>query len=112
MFPTPELRLSEPYRLAQRAFAALLDAQATAQRSAAFAARRTLPLLRPHECAALTRWLAWLTAATAARGNLSALARIQRTDPALGRGVEALLARLPLAAPGAASAATQLRRSA
>lgn len=109
---TPELRLSEPHRLALRAFAMLLDARAEAARSAAFAARRTLPRLHAHEKGALARWLAWQTATAAARGNPFALTRIHRTDAALGREVEAMLARLPLAPAGTASATEVLRHSA
>lgn len=109
---TPELRLSEPYRLALRAFAALLEARAEAARSAAFAARRALTRLLAHEKGALARWLAWQAATATMRGNLFALARIHRTDAALGREVEALTARLPLAAIAMPAAAGALRHSA
>ncbi|GAP66559.1 hypothetical protein MBSD_n1867 [Mizugakiibacter sediminis] len=106
---TPEPRLSEPHRLALRAFAALLDAHAGAARRAAFAARRTLPRLQARERHALARWLAWQALAAATRGNPFALARIHRTDAALGRAAEAMLARLPSA--GAPAAAGILHRS-
>lgn len=109
---TPELRLSEPYRLALCAFAALLEARAEAARSAAFAARRTLTRLRAHEKGALARWLAWQATTFTMRGNLFALTRIHRTDAALGREVEAMTARLPLAPLAVPAAAGALRHSA
>ncbi|UXI69024.1 hypothetical protein [Tahibacter amnicola] len=86
----PELQLSQSFKLAQRAFAALLDARQF-DPSLALAARGTLAAIDRIEQARLTRWLAWQSHAR----NPQALGRIERVDLRLAAGVLHARARLP-----------------
>src|SRR5689334_13457631 len=77
-----ELQLSQPYKFAQRAFAAMLDRR-SADVADVFAARNALDKLDRSENAQLGRWLAWQSLAR----NPQALARIERTDARLAAQV-------------------------
>jgi hypothetical protein len=77
-----ELHLSQPYKFAQRAFAAMLDRR-NADVADVFAARNALGALDRSEHAQLGRWLAWQSLAR----NPQALARIERTDARLAAQV-------------------------
>jgi hypothetical protein len=77
-----ELHLSQPYKLAQRTFAAMLDRR-SADVADVFAARTALDSLDRSEHAQLGRWLAWQSLAR----NPQALARIERTDARLAAQV-------------------------
>lgn len=90
MSSVPELQLSQSFKLAQRAFASLLDA-AHFDASLAMAGRVRMAALDKLDLARLTRWLAWQTLVR----NPQALARIERVDQRLTAGVLHARARLP-----------------
>ncbi|WP_257388610.1 hypothetical protein [Tahibacter caeni] len=90
MSSVPELQLSQSFKLAQRAFAALLDAPHF-DASLAMAGRVRMAALDKLDLARLTRWLAWQTFVR----NPQAPARIERVDQRLAAGVLHARARLP-----------------
>jgi hypothetical protein len=90
MSSVPELQLSQSFKLAQRVFAALLDA-AHFDASLAMAGRVRMAALDKLDLARLTRWLAW----QALVRNPQALTRIERVDQRLAAGVLHARARLP-----------------
>lgn len=90
MSSVPELQLSQSFKLAQRVFAALLDAPHF-DASLGMAGRVRMAALDKLDLARLTRWLAW----QALVRNPQALARIERVDQRLAAGVLHARARLP-----------------
>ncbi len=91
MFPNSELHLSQSFKLAQRAFAALLD-RPQFDASQGLAARCVLATLDRVDSARLLRWLAWQSHVR----NPQALTRIERVDQRLAAGVVHARSRLPL----------------
>ncbi len=85
-----------PLRLAQRAFAALIERAADASVNPADlhlvrlrnAARRTLSAMSADEQARLARWLALQLATTSMQGTGQSQQRIARVDPALSASVD------------------------
>ena len=104
---SPEFVLTEPLKLAQRAFAALLDAQQFAT-DLAFAARRYQQALDRDGAHWLTRWLAWQLHAR----NPQALARIERIDARLAAAALHLTRGLSVNGRPAASTDGQARPAA
>jgi hypothetical protein len=90
MSAMPELHLSQTFKLAQRAFAGLLDARHF-DASLAMAARGRNAALDKLDLARLVRWLAWQTRVR----NPQALARIERVDQRLAATVLHARSRLP-----------------
>ena len=91
---TPELRLSAPYRQAQRLLAVWLERGLTRATRQVFALRTAVAALSITERHSLSRWLAWLCVAGASRGE-SILERIRRLDDMLGKSTFDALSRLP-----------------
>lgn len=91
MSPNTELHLSQSFKLAQRAFAALLD-RPQFDASQALAARGTLAALDRIDAGRLSRWLAWQSHVR----NPQALTRIERVDQRLAAGVVHARVRLPV----------------
>lgn len=90
MSTIPELHLSQAFKLAQRVFAALLDARHF-DASQAMAARVRMAALDKLDLARLVRWLAW----QAQVRNPAALGRIERIDQRLAAGVLHVRSQLP-----------------
>lgn len=86
-----ELQLSQSFKLAQRAFAALLDSRQF-DASLAMAARVRVAALDKLDLSRLGRWLAWQTWVR----NPQALARIERVDQRLAASVLHARTRLPM----------------
>jgi hypothetical protein len=91
MSPSTELHLSQSFKLAQRAFAALLDLPQF-DASLGLAARGKLASLDRVDTARLARWLAWQSHVR----NPQALTRIERVDQRLAAGVVHARTRLPV----------------
>jgi hypothetical protein len=91
MSSIPELQLSQTFKLAQRAFAGLLDARHF-DASLAMAARVRIAALDKLDLARLTRWLGWQTHVR----NPQSLARIERVDQRLAATVLHARSRLPV----------------
>jgi hypothetical protein len=90
MSAMPELHLSQSFKLAQRAFAALLDA-GHFDASLAMAARVRIAALDKLDLGRLVRWLAW----QARVRNPQALTRIERVDLRLVANVLRVRSQLP-----------------
>jgi len=101
----PDFVLTEPLKLAQRAYAALLDAPQF-QPDLAFAARRSQQALDRDGRNWLARWLAWQLYAR----NLEALVRIERIDARLA--ASALHLRTGLSVSGRPQSSTDERPAA
>lgn len=91
MASTHELQLSQAFKLAQRAFAAVLDARHF-DASQAMAARVRMAALDKLDLGRLIHWLAW----QAQVRNPSALVRIERVDQRLAECVLHARSRLPV----------------
>ena len=91
MSSSSELHLSQSFKLAQRAFAVLLD-KPQFDASQGLAARGMLAALDRLDSARLLRWLAWQSHVR----NPQALTRIERVDQRLAAGVVHARARLPV----------------
>jgi hypothetical protein len=91
---TPELKLSAPYREAQRLLADWLERDLLGAQRQVFAVRAAVARLSTHERHSLSRWLAWLCVAAASHGG-SILGRIRRLDDRLGANTFDALSRLP-----------------
>jgi hypothetical protein len=101
-----------PLRLAQRAFAALLDETAAGAPASAFrtarlrsAARRTLSALSADESTHLLRWLALQLATVDPLAAARSVPHLARVDAGLASGVEAAARRLAPRRRGGAAAA-------
>lgn len=91
MSSLPELQLSQPFKLAQRAFSEVLDMRQF-DASLAMAARVRIAALDKLDLSRLIRWLGWQTHVR----NPQALTRIERVDQRLAASVLHALSRLPV----------------
>ncbi len=92
-----EIRLSPPYRQAQRLLAGWIQSRRTVPDDhSVFAVRAALGALGNVEYDRLTRWLAWLEVATVTQGEPALSKRLKRLDTALSSAVRMAAYKLPV----------------